>query len=88
MRIADSSGRERQAEPDGSDFNLFSGGISIKLQLNIPSFMLSTRRKKYAYQTAFLHMKIRIPIKFGAFNTLIKYSGYPFFHQPTFVLSG
>jgi len=29
-----------------------------------------------------------IPIQFVEFKTFAKYSGYPFFHQPTLVLSG
>ncbi len=34
-----------------------------------------------------LFIEILILFQFGQFTIFAKYSGYPFFHQPTFVLS-
>ena len=60
---------------------------------NQPSFILSSRLKLeidlHVFKSKITSFTTTfIPIQLGAFNTLAKYSGYPFFHHPTLVLSG
>ena len=60
---------------------------------NQPSFMFNSRLKSVTDLQVFKSRTTPsiitlIPIQLGAFSTFAKYSGYPFFHHPTLVLSG